>query len=81
MIGSSVVFSAAILGASVFRQGVLGTAWLLLAIGLLLNSLGDTWYSYLEIFGQYDLVHPVNLLWYTAYWIIAYSLYKHKRVI
>ena len=81
VIGSSVVVAAAVLGASVFRQGVLGTAWLLLAVGLLLNSLGDTWYSYLEIFGQYDLIHPVNLLWYTAYWIIAYSLYKHKKVI
>lgn len=81
VIGSSIVFSAAILGAIVFRQGVLGTAWLILAIGLMLNTLGDTWYTYLEIFGQYDLIHPVNLLWYSAYWVITYSLYKHKKII
>lgn len=81
VIGSSIVATAAILGAIVFRQGVLGTAWLVLAIGLLLNSAGDSWYTYLEIFGQYSLLHPVNLLWYSSYWVIVYSLIKHKDII
>lgn len=81
VIGSSIVASTAILGAIVFRQGVLGTVWLVLAIGLLLNTAGDSWYTYLEIFAQYDLTHPVNLLWYTSYWVISYSLFKHKHII
>lgn len=81
VIGSAVILSAAILGAAVFRQGVLGTAWLILAIGISLTTLADSWYSYLEIFGQYDLVHPVNLLWYSGYMVVTYALYKHRDTI
>ena len=78
VIGSSIVFATAILGAIIFRQGILGTAWLVLSIGISLTTLGDSWFSYLETFDQYNLVHPVNLLWYTGYWVITYALYKHK---
>jgi len=81
VVGSSVVFSAAILGAATFRQGVLGAAWLVLAIGIALTTLGDNWYSYLETFDQYSLQHPVNLLWYGGYMVITYALYKHRDTI
>ena len=55
---SSIVLSAGILGARIFRQGVLGVAWLLLAIGIILTTVGDVWYYYLEVYNQYTINHP-----------------------
>lgn len=76
--GSSIVLSAGILGARIFRQGVLGVAWLLLAIGIVLTTVGDVWYYYLEVYDQYDIKHPVNLFWWASYMVIAYALYRHQ---
>ena len=81
IIGSSVILSAAILGAIIFRQGTLGTPWLILTIGIVLTTLGDNWYSYLDVYNQYTVTHPLNLLWYGGYLVIAYALYKHKKVL
>jgi hypothetical protein len=78
---SAVVLTAAILGARVFRQGMLGVAWLVLLIGILLTTIGDVWYYYMETFEQYTLIHPVNLFWYASYWVIFYALYKHQKII
>ncbi len=79
--GASVTLVFAILGAKVFREGVLGVAWLLLVIGILGLTIGDVWYYNLEIFGEYNLQHPVNLFWYIGYWVIVYALIKHKTII
>jgi len=35
----------------------------------------------IEIVEGYDLTHPVNTLWYAGYWIVAYALLKHKKII
>jgi len=78
---SAATLAFAVLGASIFREGVLGKAWLLLVFGILFNTIGDTWYYYLELFGQYDLQHIVNLFWYAGYWIVIYALYKHNKTI
>lgn len=79
--GSAVILSGAILGALIFRQGILGVPWLILAIGITLTTIGDNWYSYQGIYNQYTLISPVNSLWYAGYLVIAYALYKHKDVI
>jgi len=81
VVGSSVVLSAAILGAIIFRQGTVGVPWLLLTIGLVLSAIGDNWYSYLDMYNLYTYSHPLNLLWYGGYLVIAYALYKHKKVL
>lgn len=78
---SSILLAASILGARVFRQGLLGVAWLVLVIGILLTTTGDIWYYYLETFEQYTIIHPVNLLWYASYWVMIYALYKHQNII
>ncbi|MGQ0606790.1 MAG: histidine kinase [Candidatus Nitrosotenuis sp.] len=79
--GSAAIFSFVILGFLIFRHGILGTPWLVLVIGISLTTIGDQWYSYLAALHQYDLIHPVNLLWYGGYMVITYSLYKHKKTI
>lgn len=80
-IGSAITLSFVVLGVKIFQEGMLGTVWLLLVIGILTNTIGDVWYYHLEIFGNYDLHHPVNLFWYFSYWLIVYALYKHKVAI
>lgn len=78
---SAVLLSTSIIGVRVFRQGLLGIAWLVLVIGILLTTVGDVWYYYLETFEQYSINHPVNLFWYASYMVIAYALYKHQNII
>lgn len=79
--GAAITLSLAALGVLVFRGGLLGIVWSILLIGLLGFAIGDVWYYYLELFGEYDLYHPVNLFWYAGNWIIIYALYKHSKAI
>jgi len=78
---ASTLLAFAVLGATIFREGLLGKAWMILVIGILSLTIGDIWYYYLEYLGEFDLTHPVNLFWYAGYWIIIYALYKHKKII
>lgn len=78
---SSIVLALALLSSLVFRGGVLGIAWVLMLLGLFLTNVGDVWYFYLETFNAYVDGHPVELLWYSGYWVITYGLYKHKKII
>ena len=77
---SSVTVAFAALGASVFRHSILGTVWLLLAIGIFMVTLSDVWYYYTETFGVWDITHPTTTMYVTSYMIIVYALYKHQRV-
>jgi hypothetical protein len=77
----AVILPFAILGAKIFRGGVLGTPWFVLVIAIISLTIGDVWYYYLEIFEEFSLLHPVNMFWYAGYWIVVYSLYKHKKSI
>ena len=42
-IGSTITLAFAILDTKIFKEGALGTVWLLLVIGILVNPLGDVW--------------------------------------
>lgn len=85
--GSSFIYVAAlalsfsIVGTIKVKQGLIGPVWLLIMIGIVLNNIGDVWYYNLELFEAYDLFHPVNLFWYSGYWIILYALLKQKKTI
>ena len=78
---ATLTLSVAVVGASILREGVIGKAWLVLVIGILFNNIGDIWYYNLELFGAYDLAHPVNMFWYAGYWLVTYALIKHKKAI
>ena len=79
IIDSGTTSAFTIVGAKIFKEGTLGMVWLLLVIGILVNTIGDVWYYNLEIFEQYDLMHPVNIFWYSSYWLMVYALYRHKK--
>ena len=76
---ASTTLSLSIHTARIFKGGLVGTAWLVLVIGIMLDVVGDTWYYYIEINKGYTLEHPVNLFWYSSYLLILYALYKHKK--
>jgi hypothetical protein len=76
---ASTTLGFSIYATSIFRGGLIGTAWLVLVIGIMLDVIGDTWYYYIEVNEAYTLEDPVNLFWYSAYLLILYALYKHKK--
>lgn len=78
---SALTLSFAVIGAIIFKEGIIGKAWILLAVGILFNTIGDTWYYNLELFEAYDLLHPVNMFWYAGYWLVMYALIKHRKTI
>ena len=79
--GASTITSVGIYGVISTKKIPLGRSWILLVGGILLGTIGDVWYHYLEIFGGYDEGHVVNLFWYASYLVIIYSLYKHYKII
>jgi len=79
--GASLITSFGIYGAITVRKIPLGRSWILLVAGILLGTIGDIWYQYLEILEGYSTDHVVNLFWYASYLVIIYSLYKHYKII
>jgi hypothetical protein len=78
---SLITLAIGVVGAFILRQGAIGKVWILITIGILLNNIGDVWYYHMELFEGYDLFHPVNLFWYSGYWLTMYGLLKHKKTI
>ena len=81
VLASSVILALAILGAAVFRDSILGKAWLLLAGGIFIFTVADVWYYYLEVIGEYNGEHWVNTLWVLGNSLIIFALIKHKKTI
>jgi len=79
VIGAAITLSFAIFAARIFRKGFLGITWLLLVLGITALTIGDVWYYYLEIFGEFTIVHAVNLFWYTGSLIMVYALFNHRK--
>src|SRR3989338_11445691 len=59
----SVTLGLTVYGFRIFQKGIVGTTWFLLTVGILLFTVGDSWYYYIELFEGYDLKHPVLSLW------------------
>ena len=78
---ASITLGLAIYTSKIFKGALIGTAWLILVIGIIINLIGDVWYYYIEVVGEYTLADPVNLCWYSAYLLILYALYKHKKAL
>ena len=79
--GASIVLAFAGLGASVFRNSILGTVWLLLVAGIFLSTVADIGYAYSEIFETFDAANPINTIWVASFMLITYALYKHRKIV
>ena len=76
----SVTLGLSVYGFRIFQKGVVGTTWILLTTGILLFTIGDSWYYYIELFEGYNLRHPVLTLWYIGLFLIIYSLLHNRKV-
>lgn len=81
VLASSGILALALLGAIIFKQSVLGAAWLALAAGIFIYTVADVWYYYLEMIDSYSGEHLVNTLWVLGLSAVTYGLYKHKKTI
>ena len=59
---------------TIFKNSALGKSWHVLLLSFMVLIVGDVWYYYLEIFEQYHIFHPVNILWISSYWLQTYAL-------
>jgi hypothetical protein len=78
---TSLTFSMAIVATQIFRTTVLGTAWGLLLLGILLNTVADLYYYINELFGGYVRTDPVTGIWLAGTVFMCYGLYKHRKEI
>ena len=76
---TSLALSYALIGAQVFRKGILGYAWGLILIGIALNTAADIHYYYFSIF-SFDRQNPVHGIWLASTMIISYALYLHRKI-
>jgi len=80
VMGAAAITTMGIYAVIVVRNIPLGKSWILLVVGILLGTIADVWYHYLELLEAYNTEHVVNLLWYASYFVIIYSLYKHYKI-
>ncbi|MDH3204567.1 MAG: hypothetical protein OEL81_07820 [Nitrosopumilus sp.] len=78
---TSLVFALAIVAAQIFRTTVLGAAWGLLLLGILLNTVADLYYYINELFGGYVRQDPVTGIWLAGTVFLCYGLYLHRKEI
>ena len=76
-----IAIAFAIMGVFIFRNSFLGLAWLFIAIGILLEGIGDFWYNLLELFNLYSRTHPVQNFFHIGNMLIIYGLIKHRKII
>ncbi len=81
IVGISMTLAFAVVGASVFRHSVLKETWLLLAAGILLWTISDSVFFYLEAIEEFTHNHPINSGWTACFMIIIYALYKHMKAL
>lgn len=81
VLASSVSLSFTMLGVYIFKKSTVGSAWILLFVGIIMFEFADVTYYYLETTNTYDISHPINLLWNIGYWVVTYALFKHKTAI
>lgn len=79
IIGASTALSFTIVGALIFKEGTVGTVWLLLVIGMMINVVCDIWYYNLEIFGEYFDGHLVTAGWFLSNMFMIYALFKQMK--
>ncbi len=77
------ILELGIFGIFIFRNNILKTTWVLIAIGVTLDTIADIGLSYDYVFlsNEFNFVHPYNVLWITGFMIIMYALIKHKQAL
>lgn len=63
----------------IFLKGGIGKAWFFLTLSVLLATLADLLFSYLQLQGLFYEGHPVELLWLWSYITFLVGLHIHRE--
>jgi hypothetical protein len=63
----------------IFLQGGIGKAWFFLTLSVLLATVADLLFSYVQLQGLFYIGHPVELLWLWGYIAFLVGLHIHRR--
>ncbi|MFQ6086545.1 MAG: hypothetical protein ACE5OV_00835 [Candidatus Bathyarchaeia archaeon] len=63
----------------IFLKGGIGRAWFFLTLSILLATVADLLFSYLQLQGLFYVGHPVELLWLWSYVAFLVGLHVHRR--
>ncbi|MBI5377912.1 MAG: hypothetical protein HZA82_04745 [Thaumarchaeota archaeon] len=77
---TSLIVAWSVVGFQIFRGTVLGAAWGILLVGLVLNSIGDITYVYSSIY-YWDRGSISTTLWVGGGTLVTYALFKHRKAI
>lgn len=80
VVGSSTTFAFLLLVYRLYQGSKYGVIWSIMITGILMTTFGDIWYYYLEVTGEYSLLHPVNLFWYAGTIILGFFIYSHRKM-
>lgn len=80
VIASAIMLCLAVCGVMVFRHSNLAMVWMLIATGIIIYTISDSWYYLLESFGEFSADHPTNTLWLLSFMTITYGLILHHRI-
>lgn len=76
---ASITFSMTLHVFWTVRKGEIGKIWRLIMLGVFLYVIGDIWYYHTEVLEEFTMFHPVNLLFYSSYFVIIYAFLQHKK--
>lgn len=63
------------------RNTKLFGAWALIGVAIAIGALGDLWYYPLDVLGEYDYGHPVDIIWVASDAILIFALSIHRKLI
>lgn len=75
----SVIFSMTLHVSWIVRKGEIGKIWKLIMLGVFLYTFGDIWYYHSELLEEFTMFHPVNMMFYSSYFVIIYAFIQHKK--
>jgi len=73
------LFSVALLGLIIFWRGKLGSSWLLINLGILMNVCADILFSYTTAQNIYYCGHMLDVLFDLAYLSFSMAFYVHTK--
>ncbi len=78
-----ILFAQAMLGLLIFTttglKGRLGSVWLLINAGIIMNVFGDILFSYTNLQNTYYNGHPLELFFHLGYLFFMLSFYAHTK--
>ena len=78
---SSIALSLIIVAFTVFRHTILFGPWFLLLIGILLSTVGDFSFRYIDIVSTFSYTDSAVGLWIASSMVMIYALYEHQKSI